>query len=48
VAYGFFPIRQMAADLVNSLYHSHDERVHIRDLELAVDCYREVARTLLT
>ena len=47
VAYGFFPIRHMDADLVNSLYHSHDERVHVRDLELAVDCYREVARTLL-
>jgi acetylornithine deacetylase/succinyl-diaminopimelate desuccinylase-like protein len=47
VAYGFFPIRHMDADLVNSLYHSHDERIDVRDLELAVECYRDVARTLL-
>jgi acetylornithine deacetylase/succinyl-diaminopimelate desuccinylase-like protein len=47
VAYGFFPIRHMDADLVNSLYHSHDERIDVRDLELAVECYRDVARALL-
>jgi acetylornithine deacetylase/succinyl-diaminopimelate desuccinylase-like protein len=47
VAYGFFPIRHMDAELVNSLYHSHDERIDVRDLELAVHCYRDVADALL-
>jgi acetylornithine deacetylase/succinyl-diaminopimelate desuccinylase-like protein len=47
VAYGFFPIRHMDADLVNSLYHSHDERIDVRDLELAERCYRELAADLL-
>jgi acetylornithine deacetylase/succinyl-diaminopimelate desuccinylase-like protein len=47
VAYGFFPIRHMEPALVESLYHSHDERVDVRDLELAARCYRDVARRLL-
>jgi acetylornithine deacetylase/succinyl-diaminopimelate desuccinylase-like protein len=47
VAYGFFPIRHMDPDLVNSLYHSHDERIDVRDLELAERCYRDLAVTLL-
>ena len=37
----------MYADLVNSLYHSHDERIDVRDLELAERCYRELATELL-
>jgi acetylornithine deacetylase/succinyl-diaminopimelate desuccinylase-like protein len=47
VAYGFFPIRHMETELVHSLYHSHDELVDVRDLELAVRCYADVARALL-
>jgi acetylornithine deacetylase/succinyl-diaminopimelate desuccinylase-like protein len=47
VAYGFFPIRHMDADLVNALYHSHDERIDVRDLELAARAYREIAVALL-
>jgi len=47
VAYGFFPIRHMEAELVNALYHSHDERIDVRDLELAERCYRELAVELL-
>jgi acetylornithine deacetylase/succinyl-diaminopimelate desuccinylase-like protein len=47
VAYGFFPIRHMDAELVNALYHSHDERIDVRDLELAERCYRELAVELL-
>jgi acetylornithine deacetylase/succinyl-diaminopimelate desuccinylase-like protein len=47
VAYGFFPIRQMSPDTVQGLYHSHDERIDVRDLGLAAGCYRDVAVTLL-
>ncbi|MEA2291792.1 MAG: hypothetical protein QOF17_812 [Solirubrobacteraceae bacterium] len=47
VAYGFFPIQHMSPDTVQGLYHSHDERVDVRDLELATRCYRDVAVTLL-
>ena len=47
VAYGFFPHRHMPAELTDSLAHSHDERIDVRDLALAVDCYRSVARKLL-
>jgi acetylornithine deacetylase/succinyl-diaminopimelate desuccinylase-like protein len=47
VAYGFFPIRHMDPDLVNGLYHSHDERIDVRDLGLATRCYRDIAVRLL-
>jgi acetylornithine deacetylase/succinyl-diaminopimelate desuccinylase-like protein len=47
VAYGFFPIQHMSPDTVQGLYHSHDERVDVRDLGLATRCYRDVAVTLL-
>jgi hypothetical protein len=30
-----------------ALVHSHDERIDVRDLALATDCYRAVARELL-
>jgi acetylornithine deacetylase/succinyl-diaminopimelate desuccinylase-like protein len=46
-AYGFFPIRHMDPDTVNALYHSHDERIDVRDLVLATRCYRDVALDLL-
>jgi acetylornithine deacetylase/succinyl-diaminopimelate desuccinylase-like protein len=47
VAYGFFPFRHMTADQLAELVHARDERVDVRDLGLAVDCYRAVATELL-
>jgi acetylornithine deacetylase/succinyl-diaminopimelate desuccinylase-like protein len=37
----------MSIDLLGELAHGRDERVDVRDLALAVDCYREVATELL-
>ena len=47
VAYGFFPQRHMSLGEVNALVHGRNERIDVRDLALAVDCYRSVARRLL-
>jgi acetylornithine deacetylase/succinyl-diaminopimelate desuccinylase-like protein len=47
VAYGFFPCRHMSLELLGELAHGRDERIDVRDLALAVDCYREVATELL-
>jgi acetylornithine deacetylase/succinyl-diaminopimelate desuccinylase-like protein len=47
VAYGFFPYRHMSLELLGALAHGRDERVDVRDLALAVDCYRGVATELL-
>jgi acetylornithine deacetylase/succinyl-diaminopimelate desuccinylase-like protein len=47
VVYGFFPHRHMSVGDVARLVHARDERVDVRDLALAVDCYRAVARDLL-
>jgi acetylornithine deacetylase/succinyl-diaminopimelate desuccinylase-like protein len=47
VAYGFFPYRHMTVEQLGALAHGRDERVDVRDLALAVDCYREVATELL-
>jgi len=44
VAYGFFPMRTMDAQLAARLVHSADERIAVADVELAVRCFREVAR----
>jgi acetylornithine deacetylase/succinyl-diaminopimelate desuccinylase-like protein len=46
-AYGFFPIRAMAPELVARLVHGADERIAVDDLELAVDLYRRLATTPL-
>ena len=46
VAYGFFPLRTMNAQLAARLVHSADERIAADDLELAVRCFRHVARTV--
>jgi acetylornithine deacetylase/succinyl-diaminopimelate desuccinylase-like protein len=43
VAYGFFPMRQMEAELANRLVHSADERIEEADLELGVDFLRHAA-----
>ena len=47
VAYGFFPHRHMSPELLTALVHGRDERIDVRDLALAVDCYRAVATELL-
>jgi acetylornithine deacetylase/succinyl-diaminopimelate desuccinylase-like protein len=46
VAYGFFPSRTMDARLASRLIHSADERAHVEDLELGVECFRHVARAV--
>jgi acetylornithine deacetylase/succinyl-diaminopimelate desuccinylase-like protein len=47
VAYGFFPIRHMDAELATKLVHSANERIKVDDLELGVEMLRSVAHTLL-
>jgi acetylornithine deacetylase/succinyl-diaminopimelate desuccinylase-like protein len=47
VAYGFFPYRHMTLETLGALVHGRDERIDVRDLALAVDCYRGVATELL-
>jgi len=46
-AYGFFPIRAMAPELVARLVHGADERIAIDDLALGVDLFRRLAATPL-
>ncbi|HEY7177589.1 MAG TPA: M20/M25/M40 family metallo-hydrolase [Gaiella sp.] len=46
-AYGFFPIRAMAPELVAHLVHGADERIAVDDLELATELYRRLATTPL-
>jgi acetylornithine deacetylase/succinyl-diaminopimelate desuccinylase-like protein len=46
VAYGFFPMRTMDAQLATRLVHSADERIAVDDLAFALDCFRHVARAL--
>jgi len=47
VAYGFFPLRTMPAEVAATLIHSADERAAIDDIELGVDWLRFAARTVL-
>jgi len=47
VAYGFFPFMHMTAEQLAELVHGRDERVDVRDLGLAVDCYRAVVTEVL-
>ena len=46
VAYGFFPVRAMEAELTSRLIHGPDERVAVSDLELGVRFLRRVAREI--
>ena len=46
VAYGFFPLTAMSADLAARLIHSADERIAVDDLELGVRFLRHVAQEL--
>jgi acetylornithine deacetylase/succinyl-diaminopimelate desuccinylase-like protein len=43
VAYGFFPMRAMEAELAARLIHSADERIEVEDLELGVRFLRHAA-----
>jgi acetylornithine deacetylase/succinyl-diaminopimelate desuccinylase-like protein len=47
VAYGFFPLRVMDAELATRLIHSADERIPVEDLELAVSFLRHSAQAML-
>jgi acetylornithine deacetylase/succinyl-diaminopimelate desuccinylase-like protein len=47
IAYGFFPHRHQTLLDTAPLVHSADERIDVRDLELATDCYAALARELL-
>jgi acetylornithine deacetylase/succinyl-diaminopimelate desuccinylase-like protein len=46
VAYGFFPARELPAEVAARLIHSADERVPVADLELGVSFLRHAARTV--
>jgi acetylornithine deacetylase/succinyl-diaminopimelate desuccinylase-like protein len=46
VAYGFFPLRVMDAELAARLIHSADERIPVEDLELGVSFLRHAARAI--
>ena len=46
VAYGFFPMRAMSAELAALLVHSADERVAVDDLELGTEFLVHVAREI--
>jgi acetylornithine deacetylase/succinyl-diaminopimelate desuccinylase-like protein len=46
VAYGFFPLRAMSAQLAARLIHSADERIAVEDLDLGVSFLRYVAQAL--
>ncbi len=46
VAYGFFPLRSMSAELAARLIHSADERIAVDDLELGARFLRRVAETI--
>ncbi len=46
VAYGFFPLRTMSAEVAARLIHSADERIPVDDLDLGVQFLRHVAQSL--
>ena len=46
VAYGFFPMRAMDAEVAALLVHSADERAHVDDLELGVRWLRFAAQRM--
>jgi acetylornithine deacetylase/succinyl-diaminopimelate desuccinylase-like protein len=47
VAYGFFPQRRRNLYETWPLMHGKDERIDVRDVAFAVDCYRDVSKELL-
>jgi acetylornithine deacetylase/succinyl-diaminopimelate desuccinylase-like protein len=47
VAYGFFPQREKTLYESWPLMHGKDERIGVRDLGLAAECYRDVVKEIL-
>jgi acetylornithine deacetylase/succinyl-diaminopimelate desuccinylase-like protein len=47
IAYGFFPQRYQPLAETAALVHNANERIDVRDLELATGCYAEMAVALL-
>ena len=47
VAYGFFPHRHQSLLETAPLIHAADERIDVRDLDLATELFRELAVRLL-
>ena len=47
VAYGFFPVKAMDAEVAAKLIHSANERIAVDDLEAGVHMLRHVAKSLL-
>ena len=47
VAYGFFPQRHQSLLQTQALIHAPQERIDVRDLAYATDCYRDLAVRLL-
>jgi acetylornithine deacetylase/succinyl-diaminopimelate desuccinylase-like protein len=47
VAYGFFPVKAMDAEVATKLVHSANERIAVDDLESGVHMLRHVAKSLL-
>jgi acetylornithine deacetylase/succinyl-diaminopimelate desuccinylase-like protein len=47
VAYGFFPMRHTTLYEMWPLIHAPDERIDVRDLAFATQCYRDLTRELL-
>jgi len=47
VAYGFFPQRHQSLLEMQALMHAPDERIDLRDLAFAAECYRDLAVRLL-
>ena len=46
VVYGFFPQKEMPAELAARLVHSADERIAVADLELGLDFLRHAAQAI--
>ncbi len=46
VVYGFFPQKEMSAELAARLVHSADERIEVADLELGIDFLRHAAQAI--
>ncbi len=47
VAYGFFPMKHTTLYEMWPLIHAPDERIDVRDLAFATQCYRDLTRELL-
>jgi len=46
IAYGFFPMRAMSAELASRLVHSADERIPVDDVELGTRSLLDIARAV--